>query len=94
VKARLLREIPGGDRTLPSPALGAALGGEVEVSADDRNGTTATRRVFQFELELPLHGTETYAGRRLHARFEHGRESVWRQLYRATRQVFLERLAI
>jgi putative peptide zinc metalloprotease protein len=92
--ARILNEIPAGATALPSPALAASLGGQVEVENGDDGTPKATRRLFQFALELPIPGSTSLVGARIHARFAHASEPLWRHLTRATRQLFLARLTM
>jgi len=94
IPAFLLREIPAGSEELPSTALGAAGGGDIAVDGRDEQGRTATEKVFQIELELPL-GTEVVGiGERAYVRLEHGTEPLWLQWSRSVQQLLLSRLKV
>ena len=88
-EARIVREVPGGVRRLPTPALGLAGGGEVPVNPGDNSGTQTLERVFEFEILLPPEAAAPFLGRRMKVRFDHGYEPVGFQLYRSLRQLFL-----
>ena len=53
VNASNLRKIPAEKRTLPSPALGWAGGGEVPVSAQDPEGQRAAEPFFEVHADVP-----------------------------------------
>jgi putative peptide zinc metalloprotease protein len=93
--ARLLREVPGGDDTLPSAALSVAGGGLVAVapgSPRDPRPPRALNRVFQFDLALPAQAAGARLGERAHVRFVHGEEPLVQQLARRLRQLLLSQL--
>jgi putative peptide zinc metalloprotease protein len=92
--ARVLREVPGASRQLPTAALGAAGGGPFAVDPSDGQGATALTRVFQLELALPDEVRSAYLGARVFVRFDHGFEPVGFQIYRATRQLLLRQFDV
>ena len=53
LSARLVRQVPAALERLPSPALGTAAGGPVEVDPEDADGTRPLKPVFTFELAVP-----------------------------------------
>ena len=87
--ARIIREVPGASRQLPTPALGSAGGGPFAVDPRDQQGVTTLARVFQLELALPTEVRSSYLGARVFVRFDHGYEPVGFQVYRALRQLLL-----
>jgi putative peptide zinc metalloprotease protein len=46
--------VPGGQRTLPSPALGWRAGGEMPVAVEDPQGRTAQEPFFEVQAAVPL----------------------------------------
>ncbi|MDJ0864359.1 MAG: HlyD family efflux transporter periplasmic adaptor subunit [Gammaproteobacteria bacterium] len=92
--ATVLRQVPGATEELPSPALGTSGGGPFVVDPTDDRGLRLVQGAFQFDLALPA-GTQISAmGSRVHVRFDHGREPLFDQWYRAARQVFLKRFGV
>lgn len=94
VPAQVRREVPGGSRQLPSPALGSTGGGLFAVDPRDSQGVTALGRVFQVELGLPPEVRSSYLGARVFVRFDHGFEPLGFQVYRALRQLFLRQFDV
>ncbi|HEU4644078.1 MAG TPA: HlyD family efflux transporter periplasmic adaptor subunit [Burkholderiales bacterium] len=92
--ARIQREVPGGSRQLPTPALGSAGGGPFAVDPRDEQGVRTLARVFQLELALPPEVREAYLGARIFVRFDHGTEPVGFQVYRALRQLLLRQFDV
>jgi putative peptide zinc metalloprotease protein len=92
--AQIRREVPGGSRQLPSPALGTMGGGEFAVDPRDSQGLTALGRVFQVELGLPPELNASYLGTRVFVRFDHGYEPLGFQVYRALRRLFLRQFDV
>ena len=88
-ETKIVREVPGGVKNLPSPALGALGGGRIPIDPRDGKGVTAFERVFEFEVILPESAERAYIGQRASIRFDHGYEPIGLQLYRSVRQVFL-----
>lgn len=92
--AVLRREVPAASRNLPNAALSAQSGGLVPV--DPRPGESqpvAMESWFEFELVLPQ-STGRNIGERVHVRFEHTPEPLAGRIYRALRQLFLDRFAL
>jgi putative peptide zinc metalloprotease protein len=89
LKARIVREIPGGVMQLASPALGISGGGHIGVDPSDPQGTKTLERVFEFELEMDDADTGFLLGKRVWVRFDHGTLPLGFQMYRAFRQLFL-----
>ena len=88
--ARVVREIPGGDDTLPSPALAAPGGGEIATDPRETRTAKALQRVFQLEVELAGADDRVAGfGQRVFVRFEHAREPLGVQFYRSLRQLLL-----
>ncbi|SLN56705.1 HlyD family secretion protein [Roseisalinus antarcticus] len=88
--ARILREVPAGDRVLPSLALSRQGGGRFALDPDSRDGPRALQQLFQFDLEIDAPGAHTlYAGARVHARFAHPDSPPATRLWRGVRQLFL-----
>ena len=94
VPAKILREVPGASRQLPTAALGSAGGGPFAVDPRDNQGVTALGRVFQLELELPPGVRSPYLGARVYVRFDHGFEPAGIQLYRAFRRLLLRKFDV
>lgn len=87
--ATIVREVPGGIRDLPTPALGLQGGGTVPVDPGDTKGLRTLQRVFEFELEMAPDAALPLLGRRVEVRFSHGSLPIGFQAYRALRQLFL-----
>jgi putative peptide zinc metalloprotease protein len=94
VPAAVRREVPEGERRLPSTLLGAAGGGTIAVDPTEPGGTTTFERMFQFDLELLEPVGPVLIGARVHVRFDHGFEPVGFQAWRAARQLFLRRFSV
>ncbi len=89
LKARVVREVPGGSTDLPTAALGNTGGGQIAVDPRDSKGLQALSRLFQFDLALPLEAHSPYLGARVQVRFDHGWEPVGFQMYQAVRRLLL-----
>jgi putative peptide zinc metalloprotease protein len=92
--ATIEREVPGGTDELPSPVLGTAGGGVIEVDPRHSGGTRTFQKVFDYELALPEDIVGTPVGTRAYVRFDHGTEPLAWQWYRQLRQVFLGRFGV
>lgn len=90
--ARIVREVPAGNRELPSAAIGVPGGGDIPVDLADPSGRTAATAVFHVEIALPLDATPIGVGQRAYVRLSHGREALWLQWQRGLRQLFLSHL--
>ena len=87
--ARVIREVPEGLKTLPTPALGTTGGGTIPIDPRDSKGVTALDRYFEYEIALPAVDDRAFIGQRVKVRFDHGTEPIGFQVYRLIRQVFL-----
>ena len=92
--ARLLREVPGGDDSLPSSALAVEGGGLIVVDGRDPRRPRALSRVFQFDLALPVEAAGALIGERAHVRFVHAHEPLALQAWRRLRQTLLSQLTL
>jgi putative peptide zinc metalloprotease protein len=86
LQGRVVREVPAGDETLPSPALAAQAGGEIATDPREAKNPKALERVFQFDVVLDGAARADYFGQRVFVRFEHQMELRW---YRSIRLLFL-----
>ena len=87
--------IPGGQRTLPSPALGWKGGGEVPIAADDPHGTKAAEPFFQVLATLPSGGEVALLdGRSGKIRFDLQPEPLLPRWIRSLRQLLQKRYQI
>ena len=90
LEGRVVREVPAGDETLPSPALASQGGGEIATDPREMKSPKALQRVFQVDVELAgADGRIDGFGQRVFVRFEHRMEPLWVQWYRSIRQLFL-----
>ena len=94
IPAEVAREVPAALDQLPSPALGTTCGGEIAIDPTSGTGDMALRKVFQFELELAPDTVATQVGGRVFVRFDHGKEALAWQAYRALRQLFLSKFNV
>ena len=84
--------IPGGQRTLPSPALGWQAGGEMPVAADDKQGVRSAEPFFEVRAALPP--SEEIAllhGRSGKIRFDQPWEPLLPRWIRSLRQMLQKR---
>lgn len=88
-RTSIIREVPGGLKALPTPALGTMGGGSIPIDPRDSKGVTALDRYFEYEVVLPADDDRAFIGQRVMVRFDHGTEPIGFQLYRSFRQVFL-----
>jgi putative peptide zinc metalloprotease protein len=87
--AHVLREVPAGDKQLPSAAVGDRAGGTIRTDPADQDGLKTLEPVFFFDLGV--HGLKhDRVGGRVHVRFDHGTEPIGQQLARKLRQLFLK----
>jgi putative peptide zinc metalloprotease protein len=91
--ARILREVPQASDHLPSNVLGTAGGGQIAIDPRFQDGTTI-QTLFEFDIELLPEERLTTVGSRVHVRFDHGKEPLARQVYRALRQLLLRRFNV
>lgn len=92
--ARVSREVPAATHALPSAALGKSGGGSIAVDPADPEGLKSFEPVFLYDLEVEGDLPRRYLGSRVYVRFEHEREPVAFQVYRAARQLLLRRLSV
>lgn len=92
--ARMLREVPGGDDALPSPALALNHGGTVPTDGGMSGQPRALNRVFQFDLQLPASLRTARIGERAHVRFVLDHEPLGLQGWRRLRQLLLSQLTL
>lgn len=89
MEVKVLREVPGGQDELPSPALGLSGGGQIATQPSDNQGVKTLQRVFVLDLQLPRDMVPRTFGERVHVRFNHGVEPLAFQWGRRLRQLFL-----
>lgn len=92
--AELVREVPGGENSLPSMALSLENGGTVAVDSRDPQQPKALNKVFQLDLRLPGQAGAALIGERAHVRFVHLDEPLATQGWRRMRQLLLSRLTL
>jgi hypothetical protein len=68
----VIREVPGGLKALPTPALGTLGGGNIAIDPHDNKGFTALERYFEYEVALPPEHERAFIGQRVRVRFDHG----------------------
>jgi putative peptide zinc metalloprotease protein len=88
--ASIIREVPTANDQLPSKALSVAGGGQATADPRDETGSKSLQRWFQFDLKLDR-APDVGFGSRVYVRFEHNWESLWGQVSRRARQLFLAR---
>lgn len=93
VDARLVREVPGAGRELPSPVFSVEGGGTFALAPDAVDAPLAYEPFFQFEIALDG-APAARVGERLYVRFEHTPEALGLRWLRAARRVLLERLDV
>lgn len=94
VPARVLRQVPGGESELVSPALGTSGGGEIAVDPSQQGGTHTLKRVFDVEIELDQPSLSSVFGDRAHVRFDLGWAPLGWQWFLRLRQLFLAHLNV
>lgn len=92
--ARIVREVPGGTRDLPSRALGEAGGGSSVTDPSDPNRQKLVNRRFQFDLALPANAPTGAVGAHVSIRFAHRWEPVAVQAWRRAKQLLLTTLNV
>jgi putative peptide zinc metalloprotease protein len=93
VPGRFLREVPAASNRLPSLALSQAGGGNVALDPGAAREQKTLQTHFEFEIELQTR-RPAGLGERVYVRFDHGRETIARQLWRAARQLFLKQFTL
>jgi len=95
ITGRRWEVVPGGQRVLPSPALGWQGGGEIPVAKDDPNGTKTTEPFFEVHVELPNDSQAVLLhGRTGRVRFEQTPEALLPRWIRKLRQLLQKRYQI
>ncbi|MFT5701251.1 MAG: putative peptide zinc metalloprotease protein [Desulforhopalus sp.] len=94
VKTSIEREVPAASSQLPSAILGTNGGGSIPVDPADVEGTQALRKIFQFEVGVPVDKDEVRIGERVYARFDHGFEPIGFQWFRVLRKLFLRQFHV
>jgi putative peptide zinc metalloprotease protein len=92
LQGRLLRAVPQASHQLPSKVLSVEGGGPFTPDPSGITDLSTRERLFEYEVELPLPVAQAMIGSRVYVRFDHGRETLWTQLSRRFRQLFLRRL--
>ena len=96
--ATVEREVPRASQDIPSAALAFEGGGVIAVNpgqtSQDGSGPVAFNSWYQMDLEIELNEDQVGLGERVYARFRHGHEMLGAQLYRTTRQVFLNKFGV
>ncbi len=87
--ASLIRAVPAASAELPSPALTTEGGGQYAAIESESGQMTAIKRLFQFDLAVPLSALHQRLGERVYVRFVCPPESLAMQAFRAFRQLFL-----
>ena len=86
--------MPAATDELPSRTLSQEGGGEIAIDPRDRMGVKAFKKVFLFDLEMPIKARLYNVGGRVYVRFDHGREPLVYRWYRAARKLFLRRFNV
>lgn len=86
--ARIVRVTPQASRRLPSRVLSVDGGGRIPLDPRAPEGRQALHSVFVVELAINAPPRDLAFGTRVYARFDHGREPIAQQAYRAVRQLF------
>ena len=94
VGARLMRQVPGGEFELVSPALGTSGGGEIAVDPGRPGGLHTLRRVFDVEVRMDRASPTAVFGDRAYVRFDLGSAPLGWQWFLRLRQVFLAQLHV
>jgi putative peptide zinc metalloprotease protein len=94
IAGQVKREVPAAVTRLPSPALGSAGGGPIEVDPADADGVRARDRVFQLDVVFAEPSAVVGWGGRAQVRFDHGLAPLATQWYARLRQLFLRELSV
>ncbi len=89
LQGQVVREVPAGETTLPSPALAAQEGGDIATDPRESKSPKALQRVFQVDVALDEAGRVENFGQRVFVRFDHRMEPLAERWYRSIRQLFL-----
>jgi putative peptide zinc metalloprotease protein len=93
--AKILREVPGASKEIPSLALSVQGGGELALDPTKENPAKpeAFEKVFVIEVEL-LQAKAKGIGERVYIRLVHKRESLFSRGKRFFRRLLLKRLNV
>ena len=94
VASEIVREVPGAQTDLPSPALGTAGGGSIAIDPTSLNTPRSLEPLFHFDVSLPAGDVSHYIGARVFVRFDHGAEGIAFRAVRAGRQLFLSQFGV
>ncbi|MCH8474690.1 MAG: M50 family metallopeptidase [Opitutales bacterium] len=86
--------VPGQQERLPSPALGWASQGPIEVREDDGQGVRAVEPFFLVRMDLEGEGAPLHHGRTGRVRFQVNPEPYLHQWYRKLRQMVQDRFQL
>lgn len=89
IEARIERIIPTAKSNLPSAVLGRLGGGSIDIDPNDPQGLKTLETYFLVDISVPVNEKEIFLGTRAYVRFNYGMETLYQQLYRAIRQLFL-----
>lgn len=92
IPGKLLRAVPQATQELPSKVLTVEGGGRFRTDPLGLTALSTRERVFEYDVILPVPADEAGIGSRVYVRFDHGRETLWAQLSRRVRQLFLAQL--
>lgn len=91
---KLLRSVPQAGHELPSKVLTVEGGGNFRTDPLGLTPLSTRERLFEYDVLLPVPAAEAGIGSRVYVRFDHGRETLWAQLSRRVRQLFLGSLNV
>ncbi len=94
IPGKLLRAVPQATQELPSRVLTVEGGGKFRTDPLGLTPLATRERVFEYDVLLPVPVDEAGIGSRVYVRFDHGRETLWTQVSRRVRQLFLEQLNV
>ena len=88
------RQTPKSTKKLPSPALSAANGGPFTLDTSAKEEGTMLEPVFEIEIVASSNLVVRRWGQRVWVRFDHGSSPIGERVYRAARQIFLDRFHV
>jgi putative peptide zinc metalloprotease protein len=94
IPATIEQATPAATDELPSLALSTLGGGKIVMNPEVQGQAKALRTLFQLELRLLAPVEVATVGKRVHVRFDHGREAMASRAYRTLRQVFLKQFNV
>lgn len=92
--ARILRETPAAQSTVPAAALTTEGGGEIALDPKDPSRMKALQSLFVVDLAITDDLPIDLIGGRVYVRFDHGEEPLAYRMAREFRQVFLSRFGV